>query len=362
MSNIILNYLLKNFFKTLLVFVIVFYTFGIILNLFEEIEYFKNLDVSFFTPVILTSIYIPSLIIKILPFIVFFASMWFMVRIRNNKNLLTLKIFGFSNFKIFLILAIAAFIVGWIVLFIASPISSSMSKYYEKTKSNYSKEIDHLITFNKNGLWIKENLKEKQRIITASKPDDHFLIDVSIFHLDDKSNLIEKIHSSNVNIKDNKWILYNASVFRLNDGILKEEKFKEYEIISIYNYGKINNLFKNFDTVSFLDLVFKYDELINNGYNNIFLKQNLHTKLTLPFFLFLMTALAAILTFNTLKKSDNIKFTMIGLITSIIIFYFKDLSLALGQTERIPLILSIWAPILALSFFIFIGVLQINEK
>ena len=72
MSNIILNYLLKNFFITLLVFVIVFYTFGIILNLFEEIEYFKNLDVSFLTPVILTSIYIPSLIIKILPFIVFF--------------------------------------------------------------------------------------------------------------------------------------------------------------------------------------------------------------------------------------------------------------------------------------------------
>ena len=43
-----------------------------------------------------------------------------MLRIRNNKNLLTLKIFGFSNFKIFLILAIAAFITGWIVLFIAS--------------------------------------------------------------------------------------------------------------------------------------------------------------------------------------------------------------------------------------------------
>ena len=54
---------------------------------------------------------------------------------------------------------------------------------------------------------------------------------------------------------------------------------------------------------------------------------------------------------------------MIGLIISIVIFYFKDLSLAFGQTERIPLILSFsWAPILALSFFIFIGVLQINEK
>ena len=41
-----------------------------------------------------------------------------------------------------------------------------MSKYYEQTKSNYSRDIDHLVTFN-NGLWIKENLLNKQRIIAA---------------------------------------------------------------------------------------------------------------------------------------------------------------------------------------------------
>ena len=68
------------------------------------------------------------------------------------------------------------------------------------------------------------------------------------------------------------------------------------------------------------------------------------------------------LTLNTLKKSDNLKFIVLGLIISVLIFYFKDLSLALGQTERIPLILAIWAPVITLSFFIFIGVLQINEK
>ena len=75
-----------------------------------------------------------------------------------------------------------------------------------------------------------------------------------------------------------------------------------------------------------------------------------------------MTALASILTLNTLKKSDNVKFTIVGLIVSIGIFYIKDLSLALGQTDKVPLILSIWAPVIILSFLIFIGVLQINEK
>ena len=75
-----------------------------------------------------------------------------------------------------------------------------------------------------------------------------------------------------------------------------------------------------------------------------------------------MTAVASILTLNTLKKSENLKFIVIGLIVSVIIFYFKDLSLALGQTDRIPLILAVWSPVIALSLFTFVGVLQINEK
>ena len=65
---------------------------------------------------------------------------------------------------------------------------------------------------------------------------------------------------------------------------------------------------------------------------------------------------------NTMKKSDNLRLIILGLITSVLTFYFKDLSLALGQTDRISLVLAIWAPIIALSLFTFVGVLQINEK
>ena len=61
-----------------------------------------------------------------------------MLSIRNNKDLLTLKVFGYSNLKIFFILAFTSFFLGWIILFFVNPITSSMSKYYEKTKSSYS--------------------------------------------------------------------------------------------------------------------------------------------------------------------------------------------------------------------------------
>ena len=61
----------------------------------------------------------------------------------------------------------------------------------------------------------------------------------------------------------------------------------------------------NISTLSFIDLVFNYDELVEKGYNNVFLDQSLHSMLVFPFFLFLMTGIASILTMNTLKKSDN---------------------------------------------------------
>ena len=62
----------------------IFYSFGMILNLFEEVEFFKNLNVSFATPFIMTSIFIPSMIINILPFVIFISSIWFIITIKKK--------------------------------------------------------------------------------------------------------------------------------------------------------------------------------------------------------------------------------------------------------------------------------------
>ena len=362
MNKILFNYLLKNFFKTFFVVLAILYCFGVILNLFEEIEFFKNTEVGLFLPLVLTCLLVPGMLIKILPFIIFISSMWFMLKIRNNRDLLTLKVFGYSNLRIFLILALTSFFIGWIILLIINPITSSMAKYYEKTKSNYSRDIDHLVTFNNNGLWIKENFENGSRIISADKPDGDSLINTTIFHLDVNSYLIEKITAKKTFIKNNNWILNDVIVFKPSNGILETKKLDQYSINSIYTYEKITSLFKNFDTMSFVDLVMNYKELLKNGYNKTFLNQSLHTLLSLPFFLLMMTAIASILTLHTLKKSDNLKFITLGLIVSVLVFYFKNLSLALGQTDKIPLILAVWAPVLALSLFALVGVLQINEK
>ena len=187
-----------------------------------------------------------------------------------------------------------------------------MSRYYEQTKSKYSRDIDHLVTFNKNGLWIKEKLMGKQRIISASKPEKYNLVDVAIFHMDEKSNLVEKIVSKKANIKNNNWLLSDVKVYKLKDNIFISEEFEFYTIESIYDYEKINSLFKNFDTMSLLDVAFNFKDLTNKGYNKPFL--NRYTQCYLAVLSFLMTALASVFTMNSLSRTDNLKLIILGLI------------------------------------------------
>ena len=75
-----------------------------------------------------------------------------------------------------------------------------------------------------------------------------------------------------------------------------------------------------------------------------------------------MVFLASIFTVGSVNKSPNIYYIFISIISCVVIYYLKDLSLALGQTERISLTLSAWAPIVTLGLFCTIGIIQINEK
>ena len=93
---------------------------------------------------------------------------------------------------------------------------------------------------------------------------------------------------------------------RREKNLFEKKNFENYEITSIYNYEKIINLFKNSDTLSFINLVFNYDGLLEKGYNNEFLNQSLHSMLVFPFFFCsLMTGIASILTMHAIKKSEK---------------------------------------------------------
>ena len=107
-----------------------------------------------------------------MPFIIFLSAMWYFLSIKQNNELLTLKVFGYSNLKIISLISAIAFLWGILILLLVNPITSKMVKYYEQTKSNYSKDTDHLVTINRNGVWIKEAKDDELFIINAKRLED----------------------------------------------------------------------------------------------------------------------------------------------------------------------------------------------
>ncbi len=359
MNKIINKYLIfkfsKIFFNTLLVFL----SLGIILNLFEEIEFFKNLNLSFTLPIVLSLSYVPTLVEELLPFIIFLSSMIFFLSLKSSKDLLSIKVFGYSNIKIVLILSFFSFLLGLFFLFAINPITSALVKYYETEKAQYAKDVDHLVSVNKNGVWIKENDNLGFKIITAEKLVNNNLKNVSIYVFVD-TKLTKRIESSSALITNKMWQMKNVYVYNILED--RTDIFENYEFKSNNTSDKINSLFRNLNTVSFLELILNYSKLNEKGYSEKLLNEKINKFSSLPLFLFLMVILAAIFTIGTLKSKQNFYYVLISILTCVIIFYFKDLSIALGQTEKISLTLSVWMPIIIISLFCSIGVIQINEK
>lgn len=363
MNNKINNYLILNYSKVLLNAILIAFCLGLILNLFEEVEFFKNSGESLFLPIILTLSYIPNLIfINLMPFIIFISSMWFFISISSNKELLTLKTFGVSNVKIVSMLSIVAFLFGIFVLLTINPLTSLMVKSYEKIKADYSKYVDHLVSINQNGVWIKELEKDGLRIVNAKNLNINFLEDVSIYMLDEKNKIKQRIEAKRVDITDNEWIIYNSTVYNLTDEQFVANKVETLSIKSLYTAAKINSLYKNLDTISFLDLVLDYDEFKLKGYPEKYLEERINSFISMPFFLFLMVFLSSIFTIKSSEKKQNIYYIFIAILSVVIIYFLKDASVALGQAERVSLVQAVWIPIIAIFLFCSVGILQINDK
>ena len=112
------------------------------------------------------------------------------------------KFFGVSNLNISFLTSNIAFAFGLVVIVAISPITSSLLQYYETTKAKYSDEVTHLISFNKNGIWIKDEVLNNTNIINANLIEGNNLKEVIISQFDESFTPKKYIYADNINIKD----------------------------------------------------------------------------------------------------------------------------------------------------------------
>ena len=330
------SYLIKLFFKKILNISLIFLSLVFILSIFDEISFFKNLDINFFFPFFITALNVPSTLFELFPFIFLISTQLFFLELISKNELEVLKINGLNNSKI-----------------------TKLKFLYLDLKNTYSNDNKYLAVVTENGLWIKDEIDEKIYIINATQIENDFLKEVTISEFSKTFDLNRTIESNKINIKNNEWIVFNPIISQKNK---TKKTNKTINIKTHFNEKKIGSMFRNLSSLNILDLIKLNDDYKALGYSTIDVKSHLYKLFSFPVYLSVMTILSSIIMFNIKRNKAMIFHIILGIFLSVLIYYIYYLFNLLGESEKIPLLISIWLPLILLAIFNIIGLIKINEK
>ena len=353
------DYIIKSFLKYILIIFGIFTCLIFILNVLEELKFFENSNLSIFYPIFLTLLNTPSLIFEIFPFIFLLSTQMLFIKLYDKKELDIFKNFGLTNFKIIKVLLFTSLIFGLIFNTVFYTFSSKLKNNYLSFKNNFTNDNKYLAIVNENGLWIKDEINNKINIINAHEFIGNQLNSITITQLDKNFNLERTIISDSANINNNNWELKSVEIFEY-DGKRKKKELLDFE--TNFNKNKIKSLFSNLSSLNFLQLKELYNDYKSVGYSTSEVEGYLNKLYSYPIYLMIMTIIGSILMLH-IKNFDSKIFNIVaGILFSVIVYYINYFFGVLGDNGKLPIILSIWLPLLILIIICSIGLVTINEK
>jgi len=359
MIKIYQKYLVKLFCQKILLISAIFLFLTLILSIFEEINFFKDMNVKFYIPLLLTVLNAPSVIFDIFPFIYLIATQLFFIHLINKEELELLKINGLSNFKILKLTFFTSVFLGILTVAIFYSFSAKMKFFYLELKNDYSNDNKYLASVSNNGLWIKDEINDKILIINAAVIKNNNLLDIEITQFNKNFELEKVISSAEANIKNNQWIIKKPIISQNNQNII----LKENMILNThFNIKKIKTLFDNLTSLNIMELYKLKKDKRALGYTTDNVVIHLYKIFTYPIFLAFMSALSGILMLNITRKKPLIFHIISGIFLSVLIYYFIFIFSVLGENGKLPLFLSASFPLIIIMFFLIFGLVRINEK
>jgi lipopolysaccharide export system permease protein len=358
------RYIINEYIKSLFVVIAVMLSIILLINLLDEFNFFKSKkDLKFIFFIIFTILKIPNVLINLFPFIVLFGGIVFYLKIYNHNEVISLRVMGYSNIQIILIPALTSFVIGYIIIFLIVPFSSSMLRYYEDLRSNYN-ETKNLVFVNETGIWILDKNDKEKNIIRIEKISRDFsaISQVTIYNYDSSNNFIRRIDATDGFIKDKNWQLNKVYIVSSNKKNNKENFLNNYNYISNVNISELKNVYKNTDTTSLLDINKEMSILEDKGYSTIDLRIRYQKLISFPIYLLAMSILSGLMIINLGKTSNYLKYGSYGVIISIIIYFLNDLSITIAKSGIISVDFSVWIPIFLIILINLVGITQVNAK
>ena len=352
------KHIVNNFIKLLILVSLIFLLLVLLLNLFEELNFFKDTNESLYYPLLLNILNAPSILISIFPFIFLISAQFLLINLIERNELIILKNFGIDNFKLIYIISLVSFVASLFIIIFFYNFSAKMKFFYLDIKNDFANDNKYLAVITNNGIWIKDEIKGKKIIINANLIEGNFLKDVMITQFGNDFTPKTYIYGESANIIENKWVIEKAIIIENNVRIVEDNFLVETN----FNSEKINTLFSNLTSLTIWELYKLKNEYNSVGYSVKAINLHLQKIYSFPVYLTILTIFAAVIILNIPSNKPKLFYLLMGIFASVLIFYINHFSSLLGENNKLPIMLSVWLPHVIVSILTGIGMVRINEK
>ena len=352
------KHIINNFIKLLFIISSIFFLLVLLLNLLEELNFFKNSNESLYYPLLLNFLNAPSILVDIFPFIFLISTQFLLINLIEKNELIILKNFGIDNLSLIGIISLVSFIASLIIIIFFYSFSAKLKHLYLEIKNDFASDNKYLAVITENGIWIKDEIENKKIIINANLIEGNILKDVVITQFDNNFSPQRYIYGEIVDIKKNEWMIEKAIIIEKNNRTIKDN----FLFQSNFNSEKINTLFSNLTSLTIWELFNLRDEYISVGYSVKEINLHLQKIYSFPVYLTILTIFASVLMLNVPLNKPKFFYLLMGIFASVLIFYINHFSSLLGENNKLPVTLSVWLPHVIVSILTGIGMVRINEK
>ena len=353
-----IKYIILNFIQKIFLITFVFFLLVLFLNLFEEINFFKDKSDDLYYPLLLNFLNAPTILNKVFPFIFLISTQFFIISLIEKNELMILKNFGIDNLRIISLIASISFVVSLFLILFFYNFSAQLKHIYLDIKNDFATDNKYLAVITENGIWIKDEINNNINIINASSIKGENLNKVVITEFDRNFNPLKYIYSQEILIKDKTWNIKKGIIIENN--VRKVEENIQFQ--SNFNSEKINTLFSNLNSLTLWELFKLRKDYISVGYSINEIDLHLQKIYSFPIYLTILTIFASVLMLNVPINKPKIFYLLIGIFVSVLIFYINHFSSLLGENNKLPVIMSVWLPHVIVSILTAIGMVRVNEK
>ena len=325
--------------------------------LFDTIELWRRTvrveDADLSTVFSLALLKAPHMIQDTLPFAVMIAVMFALFRLARNYELVIIRSAGVSAWQVLSPVMGLTVVLGLLNLALLNPFAASLYAMHERMMFDLTNKSVTTLNIGDTGFWLREAGENEAVIVHARSvhqdAESLALSGVTILKVNSKNELLHRIEAETGYLRDGEFQLKNT--WDMEPGKLAVNQLQLTQKTTI-TLAQIQNSFADPETLSFWELPEFIEFSQAAGFSALPHRLYLQSLIAMPLLLCAMVLLAASFFLTTQARSAGWTIrSAAGVTAGFGVFFFAQVTYALGLAGTLPLVLAAWAPSIVAALF-----------